>query len=328
RGRGKSAALGLAIAAAIGYGYSNIFVTSPSPENLTTLFQFVFKGLEALAFKEHIDWEAVASTNPEFNKAIVRVNIFRGHRQTVQYIEPHDADKLAQAELVVIDEAAAIPLPLVKRLLGPYLVFLASTINGYEGTGRSLSLKLIQQLRQQQAAAAMSGGGAPGGSRALTTGALPGASGAVAGRTLREVLLSEPIRYSAGDQVEAWLNTLLCLDATTPYRLGGRLPAPSECSLYAVDRDALFAYHALSEAFLHRVMSLYVSSHYKNTPNDLQLLSDAPAHKLFVLLGPVSSDASGLPDVLCVIQVCLEGRISKDALMAQLTRGARASTVP
>lgn len=34
-------------------------------------------------------------------------------------------------------------------MLGPYLVFLASTINGYEGTGRSLSLKLLNQLRIQ-----------------------------------------------------------------------------------------------------------------------------------------------------------------------------------
>lgn len=44
RGRGKSAALGLAVAAAVAYGYSNIFVTSPSPENLNTFFQFVLKG--------------------------------------------------------------------------------------------------------------------------------------------------------------------------------------------------------------------------------------------------------------------------------------------
>lgn len=44
RGRGKSAALGLAIASAVAYGYSNIFVTAPSPENLTTLFEFVVKG--------------------------------------------------------------------------------------------------------------------------------------------------------------------------------------------------------------------------------------------------------------------------------------------
>ena len=44
RGRGKSAALGLAIAGAVAFGYSNIFVTSPSPENLKTLFQFILKG--------------------------------------------------------------------------------------------------------------------------------------------------------------------------------------------------------------------------------------------------------------------------------------------
>lgn len=49
---------------------------------------------------------------------------------SLQYIHPADSVKLGQAELVVIDEAAAIPLPLVKNLLGPYLVFMASTING------------------------------------------------------------------------------------------------------------------------------------------------------------------------------------------------------
>ena len=69
--------------------------------------------------------------------------------QTVQYIQPQHAAQLSQAELLVIDEAAAIPLPVVKTLLGPYPVFLCSTVNGYEGTGRSLSLKLIEQLRTE-----------------------------------------------------------------------------------------------------------------------------------------------------------------------------------
>ena len=50
RGRGKSAALGLAIAASIAHGYSNIFITSPSPENLKTLFEFVFKGFDGLNY--------------------------------------------------------------------------------------------------------------------------------------------------------------------------------------------------------------------------------------------------------------------------------------
>jgi N-acetyltransferase 10 len=86
RGRGKSAALGLAISAALAYGYSNIFVTSPSPENLKTLFEFVFKGMDALGYEEHLDYDVAQSTNPDFNKAIVRVNVFRGHRQTIQVL--------------------------------------------------------------------------------------------------------------------------------------------------------------------------------------------------------------------------------------------------
>lgn len=72
-------------------------------------------------------------------------------------------------------------------------------------------------------------------------------------------------------------------------------------------------------------MSLYVSSHYKNSPNDLQLLSDAPAHQLYALLGPVDSESSSTPDILCVIQLCLEGQISKQNVMTQLSRGIRAS---
>ncbi|KAG8772078.1 N-acetyltransferase 10, partial [Ceratobasidium sp. 428] len=70
RGRGKSAALGIAIAAALAHGYSNIFVTSPSPENLKTLFDFIFKGMDALGYEEHLDYDILQSTNPEFNKAI------------------------------------------------------------------------------------------------------------------------------------------------------------------------------------------------------------------------------------------------------------------
>ena len=87
RGRGKSAALGLAIAAAVDFGYSNIFVTSPSPENVRTLFDFIYKGFDVLKYEEHTDYSLVQSTNPNFNKAIIRINIFKEHRQTIQYIK-------------------------------------------------------------------------------------------------------------------------------------------------------------------------------------------------------------------------------------------------
>lgn len=312
RGRGKSAALGVAIAGALGMGYANIFVTAPSPENLRTLFEFVFKGLDALGYKEHIDYDLVESTNPELGKAIIRVNVFRDHRQTVQYIQPQHHERMSQAELLVIDEAAAIPLPVVRKMLGPYLVFMCSTVNGYEGTGRSLSLKLIQQLREQGLKASR------------TDGDQAGSSLGVGGRQLREIELNEPIRYAKGDKVEKWLNGLLCLNAAEMLPpVPKRLPHPEECNLYYVNRDTLFSYHKASEAFLQRMMALYVSSHYRNTPNDLQMMSDAPAHHLFVLLGPVDERSNALPDILCVIQVALEGSISKKSALASLSQGAQ-----
>ncbi|XP_074334585.1 uncharacterized protein LOC141672004 isoform X4 [Apium graveolens] len=149
RGRGKSAALGLAISGAIAAGYSHISVTAPSPENLKTLFEFICKGFDTLDYKEHLDYDIVQSNNPDFKKATVRINVYKQHRQTIQYIQPHEHEKLSQVELLVVHEAAASPLPVVKSLLGPYLVFFSSTVNGYEGTGRSLSLKLLQRLEEQ-----------------------------------------------------------------------------------------------------------------------------------------------------------------------------------
>ncbi|PPQ91881.1 hypothetical protein CVT25_000756 [Psilocybe cyanescens] len=333
RGRGKSAALGLAIAAALAHGYANIFVTSPSPENLKTLFEFVFKGLDALGYEEHLDYDIAIAQNlgdnkEESTKSVVRVNVFRDHRQTVQYIQPQDAHVLGQAELVIIDEAAAIPLPLVRNLIGPYLVFMASTINGYEGTGRSLSLKLIQQLRESTRPSLtkdVAGHNDKEESATASSSKKPTLKAAPKSRTLREIKLETPIRYSAGDQIEKWLNGLLCLDATILPRSNAQgCPHPSTCELFYVSRDTLFSYHPASELFLQRMMALYVASHYKNQPNDLQLLSDAPAHHLFVLLPPIKDDETHLPEPLVVLQVALEGQISKDVIMEGLGRGMRA----
>lgn len=77
-------------------------------------------------------------------------------------------------------------------------------------------------------------------------------------------------------------------------------------------------------------MSLYVASHYKNQPNDLQLMSDAPGHELFVLLPPLNTENKDdaetdvLPHPLAVIQVAFEGRISRESILSSLTRGLRA----
>jgi len=204
---------------------------------------------------------------------------------------------------------------------------MASTINGYEGTGRSLSLKLIQQLREstrpsltKDTTTADDGVAAT----ATSTSKKPIHKQAPKVRTLREIKLETPIRYSAGDKIEKWLNGLLCLDAAIlPKAMPQGCPHPSKCELFYVSRDTLFSYHPASEVFLQRMMALYVASHYKNQPNDLQLMSDAPAHHLFVLLPPIKDEESHLPEPLVVLQVALEGNISKAAIMDGLRRGLR-----
>ncbi|XP_053616527.1 RNA cytidine acetyltransferase [Plodia interpunctella] len=294
RGRGKSACLGLAVAASVALGYVNIYVTSPHPENLITLFEFVLKGLDACLYQEHIDYNIVRSTNPDFKKAIVRINVSRNSRQTVQYITPDDHSLLSAADLVLVDEAAAIPLPHVSAAAARApLALLSSTVSGYEGTGRALSLKLFAQLQTKHNAPP-------------------------------PIKLEEPIRYRSGDPIESWLNSLLCLEAPTP-SVGVGAPPPAACELFRVNRDALFCYHKAAEAFLHRLVAILVASHYKNSPNDIQLLADAPAHCLFVLLAPTPPNATSMPEVLCVIQMCLEGSISEKSVSASLGRGRKAA---
>lgn len=155
---------------------------------------------------------------------------------------------------MVIDEAAAIPLPLVRELMGPYLVFMSSTINGYEGTGRSLSLKLIQQLREQTLTNSSTKSTSSGNEKQIV---------GVTGRQLHEIVLEESIRYKPGDDVEKWLNGLLCLEVANVPKLMSGCPIPQDCDLYYINRDTLFCYHKASELFLQRLMSIYVAAHYK-----------------------------------------------------------------
>src|SRR4029434_3702777 len=103
--------------------------------------------------------------------------------------------------------------------------------SGYKVTGRSLSLKLIKQLREQSRAGANANSGAIEVDR--SSGKATKETSAVGGRSLKEITLSEHIRYAQGDKVEKWLNTLLCLDATLPKsKISTQgCPDPSQCEL-------------------------------------------------------------------------------------------------
>mmetsp|Transcript_76809 Transcript_76809/g.166278 ORF Transcript_76809/g.166278 Transcript_76809/m.166278 type:complete len:112 (-) Transcript_76809:1091-1426(-) len=60
-----------------------------------------------------------------------------------------------------------------------------------------------------------------------------------------------------------------------------------------------------------------VSSHYKNSPNDIQLLSDNPAHGLFVLTNNFDEEGKvdkHTVDVYCVIQFAIEGKLDSKSI--------------
>ena len=300
RGRGKSAALGMAIGSAVAFGYSNIMVTAPSSENVTTVFEFVTRTLEVLGFKPHIDFvevskpaQAAASSASIYstqrgNRHVrevptqIVINKNKNHRQVIQFVPAHECfSKLGSAEILVIDEAAAIPLPVVKQLVstGNHLTLMSSTVHGYEGTGRALSLKLVNEIKRNVSF------------------------------VVSELELVTPIRYSLHDGVEKWLHNLLCLDSTEAPPLRSKLVPPTDCKLYAVNRDALFSHHKATEKFLKSLVSLFVSSHYKNSPDDLMLMSDAPKHHVLALIPPVGEEDAGVPEVYVAIQIAVEGRI-------------------
>ena len=166
RGRGKSATLGLALAASVAFGYVSMCQGSFQVElcgNTGTpiyLWRVPVQKIcvHSLSFysKDLMPWsirnmsttkwykaltlistmllsESISSTNTDRPFRCVLPRSYEDVTSIIshaQYIHPTDAYKCEQAELMCIDEAAAIPLPLVKQLMGPYLILMASTING------------------------------------------------------------------------------------------------------------------------------------------------------------------------------------------------------
>ena len=52
-----------------------------------------------------------------FLQVIVEIQVFRDHKQIIKYIPPTDPSLFHNADLIAIDEAAAIPLPNIKEII-------------------------------------------------------------------------------------------------------------------------------------------------------------------------------------------------------------------
>ena len=172
----------------------------------------------------------------------------------------------SKVRVKVVDEAAGVPTHLLFRVLASSrLAIFSSTIHGYEGAGRGFSQRFLAALEETK------------------------------GTIVEKVEMETPIRYPHGDPVERWLYDFLLLDAEP-----GDPPEIKELGeAEYVEVDVGNA----SEEFLRKFYGIYVLAHYRNRPNDLATLLDAPHHSaraLTVADEPVVS-----------IQLCEEGRLRK-----------------
>ncbi|MDQ2049666.1 tRNA(Met) cytidine acetyltransferase TmcA [Natronolimnohabitans sp. A-GB9] len=231
RGRGKSSAAGLAAGAFAADGL-DVLVTAPRSRNATELFERAGERCETCS-----DCEATA-VEPR------RVETASGGR--VRFLEPtaaveDDGDRLEAADVVIVDEAAALPVSILESLLAAEKVAFATTIHGYEGAGRGFSVRFRDRLAESD-------------------------------HDVTERTLLEPIRYAAGDPVEVWAFRALLLDARPPVEPLVADAEPESVDYRRLEPDALLA----DERLLREAFGLLVLAHYRTEPNDLARLLDAP----------------------------------------------------
>ena len=89
-----------------------------------------------------------------------------------------------------------------------------------------------------------------------------------------DISLQEPIRWSAGDPLEATINRLLLLDAE-PHDPTGFIGQEYTC-IKCTDL-------VHNEERLRQVYGLLVLAHYRTTPGDLRLFLDAPNIHIYAL---------------------------------------------
>lgn len=230
RGRGKSAAFGIATAELLQGGPAQILVTGPRQDAVQAVF------------------EHAARLLPQAER---QADVLRYGQAMLRFVAP-DAlvSGLPPADLLLVDEAAAIPLPLLGRLLRAYpRVAFATTVHGYEGTGRGFLLRFRETLDAQ----------APG---------------------WRLMRLEAPVRWAPDDPLERLGFRMLLLDAEAAPEAAVADATRDVVRIERLDRDAL----AQDEARLAELFGLLLQAHYRTRPFDLRHLLDGPNVQIYAQL--------------------------------------------
>lgn len=176
-------------------------------------------------------------------------SVFRHAGNVLEFSAP-DAlllDEAITADVLLIDEAAAIPLPMLLDLLPRFpCVLIATTTDGYEGTGQGFVLRFLRELDKKFPA-------------------------------WQRLGLGTPVRWAGNDPLERWLYLALLLDAEEPPLQ--KNAGISDIFFERIGQERL----AVNPSLLTDVYGLLRSAHYRTTPDDLRFLLDAPAISIYRL---------------------------------------------
>ena len=280
RGRGKSCAVGIGLVG-VAYlirklkGRRRTRIIVTAP-SLSNVQSFFQLALKAAE---------VLKLKPRVVKRRGMILELHGEGFSIEYWEPMYVPRM-KADIVAVDEASGIHVPLLHAIWRAHkrLVF-ATTIHGYEGAGRGFSVRFMSAIRSDP------------------------------NTELVTYEMHEPIRYAKNDPIEKWLFDALLLDAEPAELDREDIRAIEEGRLTYLKLDPEWLFSEEGEKTLRQLFGIYVLAHYRNEPDDLAILADAPHHLIRAMATPSGK-------IVCAVQIAQEGGLD-DELIEDLLRGGK-----
>ncbi|MEM0026569.1 MAG: tRNA(Met) cytidine acetyltransferase TmcA [Ignisphaera sp.] len=278
RGRGKSCAIGIGLAGLINalLEVKNKIRIAVTAPSLNNVQSLMLLAMKAL--------DTIGLRYKKFEKNGMIYEI-RGDKFSIEYWEPAVIPKL-DVDIAVVDEAAGIPVPLLHKIWSRFRrTIFATTIHGYEGAGRGFSIRFLKRIREDRET------------------------------NLMLFEMEEPIRYSNNDPVEKWQFRVLLLDAEPDELTEDDMKLIEEKRFVYLKLQPESLFTLENEKILKSLFGIYVLAHYRNEPDDLAMMADAPHHSIRAL-------ALENGKIVAAAQLAEEGPIP-DEYIDSLLRGGK-----
>ncbi|NVK55154.1 MAG: tRNA(Met) cytidine acetyltransferase [Alteromonadaceae bacterium] len=195
----------------------------------------------------------------------------------------HTSLKNLSDHLLIIDEAAALPIPQLKQLCGAASsVLLSTTMLGYEGSGRGFITRFLPWLNKQNA-------------------------------LLNHYTLHSPVRWFDDDPLEQFWHSAFALNTTyMPLIEINQAPSPianSQVTITSIDKRTLI------DTYGEQILGLLMQAHYQTTADELIRLTDSPNQHTLI--------ASYKEKIIGVLNYQLEGGDSLRPVANEIASGSR-----